>query len=56
MIKYGKKHFEVDEYKRDTYRFSLASGYGASTLATLEGELKQLVEVCIWQTFPISSP
>lgn len=47
MLKYGKKHFAVDEYKRDTYRFPMASGHGASSLAALVGEQKQLVEVCI---------
>ncbi|PON34299.1 Bromodomain containing protein [Parasponia andersonii] len=45
VIKYGKKHFAVDEYKRDTYRFPLPSGYEPSTLAALEGEQKQLIEV-----------
>ncbi|XP_062101652.1 uncharacterized protein LOC133807375 isoform X2 [Humulus lupulus] len=45
VAKYGKKHFAVDENKRDTYSFPLASASGPFTLAAPEGEQKQLVEV-----------
>ena len=45
------KYFAVDENKRDTYRFSSASGDESSTLVLLEGEHKQLVEVFVPFTF-----
>ncbi|KAM6560877.1 hypothetical protein CsatA_030116 [Cannabis sativa] len=45
VAKYGKKHFSIDENKRDTYTVPLTSACGTFALAALEGEQKQLVEV-----------
>ncbi|KAK2660900.1 hypothetical protein Ddye_007433 [Dipteronia dyeriana] len=45
VMKYGKKHFPVDEHKRDTYMNSLASDHEPSVFTTFEGELKQLTVV-----------
>ncbi|KAK3232007.1 hypothetical protein Dsin_003888 [Dipteronia sinensis] len=45
VMKYGKKHFPVDEHKRDTYMDSLASDHEPSVFKTFEGELKQLTVV-----------
>ncbi|KAH7567011.1 hypothetical protein JRO89_XS07G0006600 [Xanthoceras sorbifolium] len=45
VMKYGKKHFPVDENKRDTYMDSLASDHEPCVLTTFEGELKQLMVV-----------
>ncbi|CAN7034906.1 unnamed protein product [Brassica rapa subsp. trilocularis] len=43
--KYGMKHFNVDENKRDTYNHLPASTQEPSVLTTLEDELKQLIPV-----------
>ncbi|XP_038705116.1 uncharacterized protein LOC120000988 isoform X2 [Tripterygium wilfordii] len=43
VMKYGKKHFAVDENKRDTYKQPVASE--PSVWTTFEGELDQLVPV-----------
>jgi hypothetical protein len=47
VLKYGKKQFAIDENRRDTYEHSMDSGHGPSVLATFEGELKQLMAVCL---------
>ncbi|XP_048430892.1 uncharacterized protein LOC103955527 [Pyrus x bretschneideri] len=44
-LKYGKKHFTVDENRRDTYTQALASGDEPSIFSGCEGEWKQLVAV-----------
>ena len=46
VMKYGKKHFAVDENRRDTYNHSLTSGHEQPIFSTLDGELKQLIPVC----------
>lgn len=43
--KHGKKPFELDENRRDTYKHPLASNHEPSVLTTLHGELKQLMSV-----------
>ncbi|CAH8333031.1 unnamed protein product [Eruca vesicaria subsp. sativa] len=43
--KYGMKHFNVDENRRDTYNHLPASTQEPSVLTTLEDELKQLIPV-----------
>ncbi|XP_022772555.1 uncharacterized protein LOC111315236 isoform X2 [Durio zibethinus] len=45
VMKYGKKHFAVDENRRDTYNHSLTSGPEQPIFSTLDGELKQLIPV-----------
>ncbi|XP_022769389.1 bromodomain-containing protein 9-like [Durio zibethinus] len=45
VMKYGKKHFAVDENKRDTYNHSLASVHEQPISSTLDGGLKQLIPV-----------
>ncbi|XVE94406.1 hypothetical protein REPUB_Repub02eG0005900 [Reevesia pubescens] len=45
VMKYGKKHFAVDENRRDTYNLSLTSGHEQPIFSTLDGELKQLIPV-----------
>jgi hypothetical protein len=47
VLKNGKNQFAIDENRRDTYKHSLDSGHGLSILTNLEGELKQLMAVCI---------
>ncbi|KAM2787309.1 hypothetical protein PS2_008102 [Malus domestica] len=44
-LKYGKKHFTVDENRRDTYTQALAFGDELSMFSGCEGEWKQLVAV-----------
>lgn len=51
VLKNGKNQFAIDENRRDTYKHSLDSGHGLSILANLEGELKQLMAVCIYIYF-----
>ncbi|KAJ0247731.1 Uncharacterized protein HA466_0161510 [Hirschfeldia incana] len=43
--KYGMKHFNVDENRRDTYNHLPTSTQEPSVLTTLEDELKQLIPV-----------
>ncbi|EOA39821.1 hypothetical protein CARUB_v10008487mg, partial [Capsella rubella] len=43
--KYGMKHFNVDENRRDTYNNLSTSTQEPSVLTTLEDELKQLIPV-----------
>ncbi|KAF8090951.1 hypothetical protein N665_0461s0036 [Sinapis alba] len=43
--KYGMKHFNVDDNRRDTYNHLPTSTQEPSVLATLEDELKQLIPV-----------
>ncbi|CAN8292211.1 unnamed protein product [Cochlearia groenlandica] len=43
--KYGMKHFNVDENRRDTYNYPSTSIQEPSVLTTLEDELKQLIPV-----------
>ncbi|KAK8623223.1 hypothetical protein V6N13_118111 [Hibiscus sabdariffa] len=45
VTKYGKKHFMVDENRRDTYNLSCTSGHEQPIFSTLDGELKQLIPV-----------
>ncbi|TYI39670.1 hypothetical protein ES332_A02G110400v1 [Gossypium tomentosum] len=45
VMKYGMKHFAVDENRRDTYNYSLNSGHEQPIFSTLNGELKQLIPV-----------
>ncbi|KAE8717084.1 transport and Golgi organization 2-like protein [Hibiscus syriacus] len=45
VMKYGMKHFAVDENRRDSYNHSLTSGHEQHIFSTLDGELKQLVPV-----------
>ncbi|XP_012444392.1 uncharacterized protein LOC105768775 [Gossypium raimondii] len=45
VMKYGMKHFAVDENRRDTYNHSSTSGHEQHTFSTLDGELKQLIPV-----------
>ncbi|XWS20841.1 hypothetical protein CRYUN_Cryun30bG0003600 [Craigia yunnanensis] len=45
VMKYGKKHFAVDENRRDTYNHSLTSGHEQPIFSTMDGELKQLIPV-----------
>ncbi|TYI82018.1 hypothetical protein E1A91_D05G193400v1 [Gossypium mustelinum] len=45
VMKYGMKHFAVDENRRDTYNHSSTSGHEQRTFSTLDGELKQLILV-----------
>ncbi|XP_039026497.1 uncharacterized protein LOC120160130 isoform X1 [Hibiscus syriacus] len=45
VTKYGKKHFAVDENRRDTYKLSCASGHEQPIFPILDGELKQLIPV-----------
>ncbi|TYJ34760.1 hypothetical protein E1A91_A05G191500v1 [Gossypium mustelinum] len=45
VMKYGMKHFAVDENRRDTYNHSSTSGHEQRTFSTLDGELKQLIPV-----------
>lgn len=49
VLRYGKKQFTLDENKRDTYEDSLSSGHEPSVFTTFEGELKQLMVVCVIQ-------
>ena len=49
--KYGMKHFNVDENKRDTYNHLPASTQEPSVLTTLEDELKQLIPVRYFTKF-----
>ncbi|XP_010498505.1 PREDICTED: bromodomain-containing protein 9-like [Camelina sativa] len=43
--KYGMKHFNVDDNRRDTYNHLSTSSQEPSVLTTLEDELKQLIPV-----------
>lgn len=43
--KYGMKHFNVDDNRRDTYNHISTSNQEPSVLTTLEDELKQLIPV-----------
>ncbi|KAK8678313.1 hypothetical protein V6N13_143817 [Hibiscus sabdariffa] len=45
VMKYGMKHFAVDENRRDSYNHSLTSGHEQRLFSTLDGEVKQLVPV-----------
>ncbi|XP_039052911.1 bromodomain and WD repeat-containing DDB_G0285837-like [Hibiscus syriacus] len=45
VMKYGVKHFAVDENRRDSYNHSVTSGHEQHIFSTLDGELKQLVPV-----------
>ncbi|XP_021285040.1 uncharacterized protein LOC110417135 [Herrania umbratica] len=45
VMKYGKKHFPVDENKRDTYNPSSTCGHEQPIFSTLDEELKQLIPV-----------
>ncbi|XWS14369.1 hypothetical protein CRYUN_Cryun35bG0003300 [Craigia yunnanensis] len=45
VMKYGMKHFAVDENRRDTYNHSLTSGHEQPIFSTLDEELKQLIPV-----------
>ncbi|XVF35824.1 hypothetical protein REPUB_Repub19eG0004000 [Reevesia pubescens] len=45
VMKYGKKHFSVDENRRDTYNHSSTSGHEQPVFSTTDGELKQLIPV-----------
>ncbi|TYI82021.1 hypothetical protein E1A91_D05G193600v1, partial [Gossypium mustelinum] len=45
VMKFGMKHFAVDENGRDTYNHSSTSGHEQRTFSTLVGELKQLIPV-----------
>ncbi|KAJ7957976.1 Bromodomain-containing protein [Quillaja saponaria] len=44
-LKYGKKHFALDETRRDTYKNPLSYGRVPPILATIEGEVKQIMPV-----------
>ncbi|KAJ9186334.1 hypothetical protein P3X46_001917 [Hevea brasiliensis] len=44
VLKYGKKPYEVDENRRDTYKRPSASAHGSSSL-NLFGQMKQLMVV-----------
>lgn len=48
--KYGMKHFNVDDNRRDTYNHLSASTQEPSVLTTLEEESKQLIPVRYCQT------
>ncbi|XVF63526.1 hypothetical protein PTKIN_Ptkin09bG0093800 [Pterospermum kingtungense] len=43
--KYGRKHFAVDENRRDTYSNLLTSGHEQPIFSNLHGELKRLIPV-----------
>ena len=45
-MKHGKKPFELDENRRDTYKHPLASNHEPPVSITLHGEMKQLMSVC----------
>ncbi|KAM7256788.1 hypothetical protein ACFE04_012529 [Oxalis oulophora] len=45
VMKYGMKHFPVDENRRDTYTHSLDGVHVPSVLTTFDGEPKQLLPV-----------
>ncbi|XVF74107.1 hypothetical protein PTKIN_Ptkin13bG0033700 [Pterospermum kingtungense] len=45
VMKHGKKHFSVDENRRDTYNHSLTSGREQPIFSTLDQEVKQLIPV-----------
>ncbi|KAL4335629.1 hypothetical protein GQ457_07G027660 [Hibiscus cannabinus] len=45
VMKYGMKHFAVDENRRDSYNHSSTSGHEQCIFSTLDGEVKQLVPV-----------
>ncbi|GLT58825.1 hypothetical protein SLA2020_316880 [Shorea laevis] len=49
VMKYGMKHFPVDENKRDTYNHSLNSGDEQSLFGTLNGRFKQLIPVGLYE-------
>ncbi|CAA0842012.1 DNA-binding bromodomain-containing protein [Striga hermonthica] len=55
-MKYGKKHFTVDENKRDTYRRSLllSSGHNPLVLANSSGNMKRLVPVGLHEALAYS--
>lgn len=46
-MKYGKKHFTIDETRRHTYKqfHPSASGHEPSLLSDLDGDTKQLMPV-----------
>lgn len=46
VLKYGKKPYEIDEHKRDTYKHPSASTHGPSSWNIFGGEPKQLMVVC----------
>ncbi|KAJ7966979.1 Bromodomain-containing protein [Quillaja saponaria] len=45
VLKYGNKQFGIDETRRDTYKHPLTNGHAPPVLATVEGEVKQLMAV-----------
>ena len=45
-VKHGKKPFELDENRRDTYKHPLAANHEPPVSITLHGEMKQLMSVC----------
>ncbi|KAK8642280.1 hypothetical protein V6N13_011632 [Hibiscus sabdariffa] len=45
VMKYGMKHFVVDENRRDSYNHSSTSGHEQRIFSTLDAEVKQLVPV-----------
>ncbi|KAL4332260.1 hypothetical protein GQ457_07G027670 [Hibiscus cannabinus] len=45
VMKYGMKHFAVDENRRDSYNHSSTSGREQRIFSTLDAEVKQLVPV-----------
>ncbi|GKU98166.1 hypothetical protein SLEP1_g11200 [Rubroshorea leprosula] len=49
VMKYGMKHFPVDENKRDTYNNSLNSGDEQFLFGTLDGRFKQLIPVGLYE-------